>query len=145
MISVGKKQIKLKIGLLYVDNFDFEGDKYKIAEKGISSFSKFAEKKNILLKVFNNKIRTSKDAIAIIPQIEKENLDLLILLIGTFPSGEALLPILSKPWRIGLWSVPEPTNSGPLPLNSLLGTGLAMSIGKEFLKRTLPMKHYFGG
>lgn len=144
MCSLNKKQNNLKVGLLYLDNYDFEGDKYKIAEKGITSFSKFAEQEKITLKVFNSKIRTSEDARAITQQVEKENFDFLILLIGTFPSGEALLPILSKPWRIGLWSVPEPTKSGPLPLNSFSGTNLAMSISKEFLKRTIPLKYFFG-
>ena len=144
MLSLNKKRIELRIGIVYLDSSDYEGDKYKIAEMGFKSISKFAEEKNVSLKIFDRKIRTIEDASIVVQQVEKEKIDFLILLIGTFPNGEVLLPILSKSLRMGLWSVPEPKYNGRLSLNSLLGTELAISTSKEFLNRTMPIKYFLG-
>ncbi|MCL4377267.1 MAG: hypothetical protein M1409_02610, partial [Actinobacteria bacterium] len=141
---LNSKENKLKIALLYFDNYDYNGDKYEVFPKSVKYFEKLSNNFNLELKVINKKIRTSEESNEIIRKLEVEKIDFIVMLIGTGPRGEAVLPVISKLWPIGIWSVPEPTSSGPLPLNSLMGANLVSSIAREYLKRSYPFKYFYG-
>ena len=58
-------------------------------------------------------------------------LDLLLVQLTTFATGEVLAPLLRSGGRIGLWALPEVAAgveySGPLPFNSLCGVNMTLS------------------
>jgi len=85
-------------------------------------------------------VMTNEEAKAANEQWKKQGIELLVLQVGTFPSGELLAPLLkdlSVP--VLLWALPEPAfDGGNLQLNSLCGVHLLASL----LKRQHRSYHY---
>jgi len=78
-------------------------------------------------------IMTKKEATAANELLKASNVDLLVMQIGTFPSGE-LLPLLIKDLHapVLLWGLPEPPfDGGILQFNSLCGVHLMASLLKR--------------
>jgi L-fucose isomerase-like protein len=73
-------------------------------------------------------VSNAQEAEAAAREIQAANVDFLLVQISSFCGGEALAPFAQLQTPLGLWAVPEPTASGPLPLNSLCGLNLYASI-----------------
>jgi L-fucose isomerase-like protein len=75
--------------------------------------------------------------------------DLVLVQQTTFATGDLLAPLLRLSTPLALWAVPERSGgrgaSGPLPLNSLCGLNMSMSLlGTASVDRRLPVKWLHG-
>lgn len=79
----------------------------------------------------------------------EREIDLLLVQFTTFATGDVLAPLLAAAPRVGLWGVPERAagcgSSGPLPLNSLCGLTMGLSIAALPRSRVrAPVKWFYG-
>jgi len=64
---------------------------------------------------------------------------------SSFSAGDIIPHLARVRGRMGLWAVPETTDSGPLPLNSFCGMNMYSSIIGQYLKEEgIPFKWFFG-
>lgn len=82
-------------------------------------------------------------------QLEGAAVDLLLIQQTTFATGDLLAPLLGAARRVGLWALPESAGSdaseGPLPLNSLCGLNMSLSLLEApEVAHDRPVKWFYG-
>ena len=82
-------------------------------------------------------------------QLAAEDLDLLLVQLTTFATGETTAPLLRLPLPLGLWALPEAAGAakgtGPLPLNSLCGLNMTLSfLDRPPVEREQRAKWFYG-
>ncbi|HEX7004080.1 MAG TPA: hypothetical protein VF168_07825 [Trueperaceae bacterium] len=82
-------------------------------------------------------------------QLAAQDLDLLLVQLTTFATGETPAPFLRLPLPLGLWALPEEAGAdrttGPLPLNSLCGLNMTLSfLDRPPVEREMPAKWFYG-
>ncbi|MBC7222709.1 MAG: hypothetical protein H5T59_00270 [Anaerolineae bacterium] len=77
-------------------------------------------------------------------ELDAEGVDFLLLQTSSFGSGDVLMPLLDGRYRMGLWSVPEPTVQGRLPLNSLCGANHLVSVILQYVRDPRGVKWFHG-
>jgi L-fucose isomerase-like protein len=82
-------------------------------------------------------------------QFDQLDLDLLLVQQTTFATGEVLAPLLRLNLPAAVWAIPEAAGgrgaTGPLPLNSLCGLNMTMSLlDGGPVDRKLPVKWLYG-
>lgn len=83
--------------------------------------------------------------------------DFLLIQQTTFATGDVMAPLLRAARRVGLWAVPEPAGErtggddgdasrrGPLPLNSLCGLNMTLSmLDHPRIAKREPVKWFYG-
>ncbi len=97
------------------------------------------------LSVFREPLRSEADGEAARAFMDGEGVDLVLLFNASLPYGRVILPLARAKAAIGLWSVPEPTTSGVLQLNSFCGTNMLGSIIANYLREyDIPYKWFYG-
>jgi len=134
---------KIKIGLTGLMHNNFPGDKELAFKKARIGLEELSQKLGYELYVVNNNIITEEDAIAAKKELELEQIDLLLVLNVQFASGKIISILSELPVFLGLWSIPEPSKKGPLPLNSFCGMNMNASILKEYLRKE-KFKWFYG-
>jgi len=122
---------KIKIGLagLYFPNF--QAEEYKIYKRSLSAMTKLAEQLDFDLVAGVDKVSTEKEAKAAAAYFADEKVDFLLLQASSLILGDIILPFAEASERIGFWVVPEPVLEGELPLNSLTGFNLGVSVLRQ--------------
>lgn len=85
-------------------------------------------------------------------QLAEADVDFLLIQQTTFATGDVMAPLLLATKRVGLWGVPERAGgpggigqSGPLPLNSLCGVNMTLSmLEHQAIGRHEPVKWFYG-
>ena len=127
----------LNIGLVGVRNrFGFNpeeaGRLYEVSQKLLEPFGKVVSIENLVMVV--DEAQSANEL------LKSNDLDLLVIQVATFPSGELLDPLLKDiDAPVLLWALPEPAfDGGILQFNSLCGVHLYSSL----LKRKNHPYHY---
>ncbi len=124
---------KLKVGLVGLMHANFTGDKEAIFSKAKEDINKFADNLNFNLHIANKQLITEEDAKSVYNELEKSELDFLLVFNAQFASGKIISELADLTEYIGLWAVSETTKAGPLPLNSFCGMNMNASILTEYI------------
>jgi len=125
MLNIGFVSMRAQFGF----NPDEAGRLYEVSKRTLGALGQLVSPDGMLM--------LKPDAIAANELLKSSGIDLLVVQVGTFPSGE-LLPLLIKdlPAHILLWALPEPPfDGGVLQFNSLCGVHLLASLLKRSGRR----------
>ena len=89
-------------------------------------------------------IKDGQDAKAAKEKIIKMAPDFLMIQLSTFSAGEILLPLAETNVRIGLWGIPEVTESGAIPNNSFCGMNMYAGILRQYFDPNIKYKWFYG-
>lgn len=137
---------KLNVGMVgtYQSNF-IVSLVLKGLEESIQVMQKLAREIGFNFYPIRKALMTRKDAEKARRELEDKGVDFLLVQNSSFSAGEVILPLARTNTRLGLWAVPEPTQEGPLPLNSFCGINMYGSIITQYLKDyNIPFKWFFG-
>lgn len=137
---------KLSVGLVgtYQKNF-IVSLALKGLEESIQAMGKLAKENEFNFYPVRKALITKKDAEKARRELEDKGVDFLLIQNSSFSAGEIILPLAQMNAHLGLWAVPEPTQEGPLPLNSFCGMNMYGSIITQYLKDyDIPFKWFFG-
>jgi len=109
---------KLKIGLVGLIQLNYRGNKQEVYARSIDGLNALSKEMNFEFYYRKDFVVTKADAIEAKKEMERENVDLLLIQSTSFSSGFLIQELAQFNAYIGLWAVPESTKSGPLPLNS---------------------------
>lgn len=136
---------KLNVALAGTFRSNFQGDMRGVLNKSIAQLEKLSTDLNFNFFPVREGMETLEDARRVSKQLDNQDIDYIIIQNSSFADGDMLLPFLESSARLGVWAVPETTESGPLPLNSICAMNLYMSevdiYAPEYNK---PVKWFYG-
>ena len=136
---------KLKVGMVGTYQLNFQGDKIGVLRKSIREMEELAKKKGFDFFPIRKGVVTEADAEKARKELDDHNVDLVLIQNSSFSAGDIISHLARVRGRMGLWAVPETTDSGPLPLNSFCGMNMYSSIIGQYLKEEgIPFKWFFG-
>lgn len=82
-------------------------------------------------------------------ELADAELDFLLIQHTSFATGDLLAPLVNAHRRVGVWALPEAAGgrgaSGPLPLNSLCGLNMTLSLlDTDEVEKREPVKWFYG-
>ena len=113
----------------------WSGDKEGQFTRSVQEFKDLAEQWDFDLHICNQPVISWEDAESTRKELVAAGVDFLMVQISSFSSGDQLLPLLDGGYRIGIWSVPEPSAMGRLPLNSYCGANHMLSVAVLYRQR----------
>lgn len=128
-----KRFKKLKVGLVGLIQLNYRGDKEGVYNRSIKELEKLSEELEFDFVYRKKFVVTRQDALEAKLQMESEKVDLLLIQSTSFSSGYLIQELAEIDAYIALWSVPENTSFGPLPLNSFCNMNLNMSELDRFM------------
>ncbi|MEJ2290318.1 MAG: L-fucose isomerase [Deinococcales bacterium] len=141
--------IRPRIGFVSVTRPAFKGDSAAAAGASLEALGALAERYGFELVPAGQRVRDADEARRAAGALADEDLDYLLVQLTTFATGEVVAPLVQAVRRVGLWGLPERAGGhgreGPLPLNSLCGLNMSLSlldtpqVGKEE-----PVKWFYG-
>ncbi len=129
---------RVRVGFAGVYRPLFKGDKLKVYAQSAEALRALGQKLDFETHTAEKPASNLEEAQAVARQMQEADADLVLLQMSSFCGGEALAPFAAQTVPLGLWAVPETSESGPLPLNSLCGLNLYASL----LRR--PFKWFYG-
>jgi len=136
---------KLKIAIAGTFRPIFQGDMKGVLDESIRKLSMLSIELDFDFIPITKGMETIEDAYSVKKQLDEEGADFILLQNSSFADGSMLMPFLDSKANLGIWAVPEPSDSGPLPLNSLCATNLYMSIPGRYAKDyNKSIKWFFG-
>lgn len=118
---------KLRVALAGTFRSNFQGDMRGVLDNSISRLKKLSNELEFDFYPVREGMETLEDARRVSKQLDDQDIDYIIIQNSSFADGDMLLPFLESSARLGIWAVPETTDSGPLPLNSICAMNLYMS------------------
>lgn len=146
----------LRVGLVAVARDAFKGDAEAITERARAALEVDAEGLGYDVVTPDGLVRDVPDAVRAAGWATEHELDYLLILLATFTTGEVVAPLLQTASHVGMWAVPEAegiprrrpgtrADADPLPLNSLCGLTMAMSLLEHpRVGRDGPVKWFWG-
>ena len=125
---------RVKVGYVSMIQLNFRGDKEWVREKSIGDLQALAEAFAFDLYIHPDFVVTPEDADVAAKALEAEQVDLALCQNTSFCSGYLIQRLARLDAAIGLWAVPETTETGPMPLNSFCGINLSAAIITHYLK-----------
>lgn len=135
------KKVKIGFAGLYFPNF--QAEEYNIYKRSLSAMTSLAELLGFDMVVRTDMISTENEAKAAADYFAAEKVDFLLLQASSLILGDIILPFAEAAERIGFWVVPEPVLEGELPLNSLTGFNLGVSVLRQNFPDRL-VKWFYG-
>ncbi len=135
------KRVTIGLACLYFPNF--QAAEYEVYKKSLKAMIEMAERFDFDLVYMDEMISTEDEARKASGFFKSKSIDFLLLQASSLILGDIILPLAEASEKIGFWLVPEPTLKGELPLNSLTGFNLGVSI----LRKNYPDRHvkwYYG-
>ncbi|MDR0720437.1 MAG: hypothetical protein LBF78_12440, partial [Treponema sp.] len=68
--------------------------------------------------------------------------DFLLVQSTTFASGGTIIPFAQSGIPLGIWGIPEITDTGAIPYNSFCGLNMYASIIRQYLGKNIPYKWF---
>lgn len=114
--------------------------------RSIEDLEELSKTKNFNFYPIREGVFDRNSAIKAKKELEAKGVDFLLIQNSSFAPGEIILPLATMNVRLGLWAVPEPTDEGPLPLDSsFCGMNLYASIIGHYLRdHRISFKWFFG-
>lgn len=125
---------KLKVGLVGLMQLNFRGDKGAVYARSVAEMKALSEQLNFDFYALKEGVVTRDQAIAARNELEAQGVDFVLIQNSSFASGYLIQELGRINARIGLWSVPELTKEGPLPLNSFCGMNMNAAVMQNYLK-----------
>jgi len=118
----------LKIGLAGLYFPVMAAEEHGVFESAKSLLDRCAASEGFDAVVWQRLIGDAAEAAKAARFFEERGVDFLLVQASSLAMGEAILPLVEHADRIGVWVLDEPTFSGELPLNSLTGYNLCVSL-----------------
>lgn len=135
---------KVIIGLAGAVHPNMPGDDRAAYKRTIEEMRVLEEKLSFELIVFEKPIQSEEDGRGARAFLEENKADFSFMFCPSLPSGRAILPLLRINSYLGLWSIPEPTKSGVLQLNSFCGLNMVGSIVANYYREyDIPFKWFY--
>lgn len=137
---------KLNVGFVGCYDTDFNvGFALKGLKRSIETLEKLGKEKDFNFYPVREGVFNRDGAVKAKKELEDKKVDFVLIQNSSFAPGEIILPLAAMNARLGLWAVSEPTEEGPLPLNSFCGMNLYGSIIGYYLKDyNIKFKWFFG-
>ena len=136
---------KLHVGLAGAVHPNMPGDDTGLYANVVERMKALGASLRFDLSVFPEPLRTEEDGRRARDFMDGERVDLTLLFNASLPFGRVILPLARVRSRLGIWSVPEPTRSGVLQLNSFCGANMLGSIVGNYLRHhRIPFKWFYG-
>ena len=123
-----KKSRPLRIGFVGLNFPVMAAKEYKVLESGKAMLDTMALEEGFELIAWPRLICEAAEAAKAARFFEERGIHFLLVQLSSLIMGEVVLPLMEKFDRIGVWVLDEPTYSGELPLNSLTGYNLCVSL-----------------
>ena len=140
--------IRPRIGFVSVTRPAFKGDGAGAARRSLDGLERLGERLEFDLVASTRTVRDADEAARAAAELGREGLDYLLVQLTTFATGDVVAPLLAATGRIGLWGLPEEAGGwreGPLPLNSLCGLNMTLSLlDAPQIAKTEPVKWFYG-
>lgn len=134
-----------RIGYVGVSIPSYFGEKYKVRETAVSALKQYSDEFGFDLIAIERPILSDDDAAAAARELQDNKLDFLLIQNAACSMGDQLYPLLDAAPRIGLWSVPDPSQDGEVKLHSLVSMNHFASIIKRYFRgRDIPYKWFYG-
>lgn len=137
---------KLKVGLVgtYQKNFNINLALQKLRES-IEFLEDLSQKEGFHFYPISKGIVHREDVVRAKKELEDKKIDFLLVQNCSISAGDNILPFAGMRSYLGLWSIPEPTEEGSLPLASFVGSNMYASIiGHYLADYDIPFKWFFG-
>ena len=133
------------IGLAGAIHPNMPGDDIGLYKKTIDGLKSLTKKLEFELVYSPEPIKSESDARKVRTTMDEKGIDFFLLFSASLPYGRIILPLSDIGVPIGIWSVPEPTTTGVLQLNSFCGLNMIGSILRNyFVHDDIKYKWYFG-
>ncbi len=138
-----------RIGLVSVARPAFKGNGAGAARRSAEALIELAGQLGFELVAAPRPVEDVAGADAAARAVAGQRLDYLLIQLTTFATGEVVAPLLAAVPRSGLWGLPEREAGrgpgGPLPLNSLCGLSMTLSLlGTPQVGKREPVKWFYG-
>lgn len=134
-----------RIGYVGVSIPPYYAEKFKVRETAIDALESRAGELGYDLFAIRRPVHSLQETEAAARELKDAGLDLLMIQNAACSAGEQLYPLLDVASRIGLWSVPDPSQDGPVQLSSLVSMNHFASLLKTAVKdRDIPYKWFYG-
>ncbi len=137
-----------RIGFVSVTRPAFKGDGTGAARRSLDGLERLAERFGFELVASGRPVRDADEAARAAAELSQEGLDYLLVQLTTFATGDVVAPLLAATAHIGLWGLPEEAGGwreGPLPLNSLCGLNMTLSLlDAPQIAKAEPVKWFYG-
>jgi hypothetical protein len=137
---------ELRVGFVgcYQTNFNVNFAQGTL-KKSVAGLEKLSKEKNFCFCPVREGVFNKDGAIRAEKELKDKKIDFVLIQNSSFAPGEIIPVLVNMAPHLGLWAVPEPTEKGPLPLNSLCGMNTYGSIIGQYLKgRDITVKWFFG-
>jgi L-fucose isomerase-like protein len=104
----------------------------------------FEEKLQFSLSWAERPVTDQKGAEQAAQEAKVKGADFLLVQSTTFSAGGMIIPFAQSSIPLGIWGVPEITNTGAIPYNSFCGINMYASIIRQYLRKDIPYKWFFG-
>jgi hypothetical protein len=136
---------QVRIGLVGAVHPNMPGDDLGLYRTVVERMTALSATLGFVLSVFPEPLRTEEDGRRARDFMDGERVDLTLLFNASLPFGRVILPLARVRSRLALWSVPEPTRSGVLQLNSFCGTNMLGAIVGNYLRlHDIKFKWFYG-
>lgn len=136
---------KVKIGLTGFFHGNMRGDDKAAYNRAQEDMRALSTEQDFDLVILPDPIRSYEDSEKAVRELNAQAVDFTMVFFASFGSGRSALPLAKLESRLGIWSVPEPSSSGVLPLNSFCGTNMFSAILANYLKYDdIPFKWFYG-
>ncbi len=136
---------KLVVGLTGAVHPNMPGDDKGVYRQIIKDMEKLKNDLNFDLRTIPKPLETETDGRNAREFFDDNKVDFTMIFNASLPFGRVILPLARVNSYIGLWSVPEPTRSGVLQLNSFCGLNMLGSIIGNYLKEhDINFKWFYG-
>jgi L-fucose isomerase-like protein len=136
---------KLKVGLVSAVQPSFWGSSEKQYEKYYTKkIVALSQKLGFDLYVIKESLVDIQDAERAKKEVIDQGIDFLLIQLTTFAGGDLIEPLAETGTKIGLWAVPEITDTGAIPLNSFCGINMYSSIISQYMSKGIKTKWFYG-
>lgn len=136
--------MRVKIGFAGTIHVNMPGDDKAAIQTAMTKMQALSKKYHFDLVFWTDPIRNEEDGEKVRRFMEAENVDFSLFVNGSLLDGRVMLPLSKLTCRIGIWSLPEPTKSGVLQLNSFCSMNMMASILTNYRRYEKIAKWFYG-
>ena len=136
---------KIKVGLVGLIHPCMQGDDAGIHNSVLNAMKELQNQLNFELVVINRPFNSEEDGKVAREFLEKESVDLTLVFNSSLGLGRAILQLCKVNSFLGIWSLPEPVQTGVLQLNSFCGLNMNSAIAESYFREyNIQFKWFYG-
>jgi L-fucose isomerase-like protein len=135
----------LTIALLRASLPSYFPEKHGVWDRAEAMLARLCEEHGARLVVLPGIPQDAREAGRAMDRAAAEGADYVLLLHGGFTMGDVARSVISRRYRVGIWSVPEPVRTGDVQLNNFVSLNMSLSIARGLRDLTAhPVQWYHG-